>query len=82
MSQTMRTRPSSLLGVTDSWVAFCLDRACWYFAAEIESEQQEATNRLPDSAKAAAHTRARQRVLDKYLGVEAVSEPSRFRKIG
>jgi hypothetical protein len=82
MSQAMRTRPSVLLGVVDSWVAFCLDRACWVFATEVENEQQTAVNRLPPSAKESAHTRARQRVLDQYLGITPAEQPQRFRSVG
>jgi hypothetical protein len=35
--------------------------------------------RLPKSAKATAETRARQRVLDQYLGVVVAEETTRFR---
>lgn len=82
MSQTMRCRPSSLLGVTDSYVAFCVDRASWSLAAAIEEDQNAAESRLPKNAKDAVHTKARQRVLDQYLGIEASEEPNRFRRIG
>lgn len=79
MAQAMRTRPSTLLGVVDSWVAYCFDRACWYFTNAIEQAQSEAENRLPKNAKDSAHTKARQRVLDLYLGIEASEQADRFR---
>lgn len=81
MAQDLRCRPSTLLGVTDSWVAFCTDRAIWTFASTIRNEQDEAESRLPKNAKDAAHTRARQRVLDDYLGIESSEMPGRFRSV-
>lgn len=52
------------------------------FATAIENEQNEAESRLPNNAKDAAHQRAKQRVLDKYLGVELAEEKGRFRSPG
>lgn len=63
-------------------MAFCIDRAVWTFANAIETEQTAATKRLPKTAKESAHDRARQRVLDKFLGVELATEPGRFRSPG
>lgn len=82
MSQRMRCRPSSLLGIPDPFVAFCTDRAVFTLAATIENEQDTAENRLPKNAKDSAHTRARQRVLDEYLGVQLSEHPERFRSVG
>lgn len=81
MAQAMKTRPSSLLGVLDSYVAFCVDRACFILASAIENDQNLAEERLPSSAKGTAHTRARQRVLDQYLGIELSGAKERFRAI-
>lgn len=81
MSQTMRCRPSDLLGVSDRLVAFYTDRAAWTLASAIQADQDAAVNRLPKSAKDAAHTRAKQRVLDQYLGVESSEQPDRFRSV-
>lgn len=81
MATEMHCRPSALLGVTDPWVAFCTDRAVFTFASTIRQEQDEAEARLPNNAKDAAHTRARQRVLDQYLGIELSETPSRFRSV-
>jgi hypothetical protein len=39
----------------------------------------QAEKRLPKTAKDSAHERARQRVLDEYLGIEAAKTPARFR---
>lgn len=79
MATKLVCRPSALLGVTDPWVAFCTDRAVFTFGTTIESEMDEAENRLPKNAKEAAHRRARQKVLDDYLGVELSEQPERFR---
>jgi len=81
MALKLQCRPSALLGVTDSWVAFCTDRAVFTFGSTIENEMDEAEARLPKNAKEAAHTRARQRVLDDYLGVELSQQPDRFRSV-
>ena len=81
MATEMHCRPSTLLGVTDRWVAFCTDRAVYLFASTIRNEMDEAEARLPKNAKDAAHARARQRVLDEYLGVELSETPTRFRSI-
>lgn len=82
MSQKLRTRPSSLLGVVDPLTAFYVDRAVFSFAGEVEEEMDAAEKRLPKNAKDAAHVRARQKVLDQYLGVESSEQPQRFRSIG
>jgi len=78
MAQDLRCRPSSLMGVTDSLYAFYLDRSIWTFASTINAEMDAAVTRLPKSAKESAHRRARQRVLDQYLGYEEQSA-TRFR---
>lgn len=82
MSQTLRCRPSELLHLTDPLTAFYTDRALFTFAANIENDQEAETSRLPDNAKSSAHTRARQRVLDRYLGVEASEQKGRFKSVG
>lgn len=81
MARGLRCRPSALLGITDSWVAFCTDRAVFTLASAIEQDQDEAESRLPKNAKNAAHTRARQRVLDDYLGIESSEQSGRFRAV-
>jgi len=81
MATELHCRPSALLGVTDSWVAFCTDRAVFLFASTIRNEQDEAEARLPKNAKDAAHTRARQKVLDEYLGIELAEQSGRFRSV-
>lgn len=82
MAKELRSRPSTLLGVFDPWVAFCVDRSCFVFATSLVQDQDEAVARLPKNAKDAAHSRARQRVLDKYLGIDAADQPGRFRSVG
>lgn len=82
MGQKLGTRPSTLLHVTDPWVAFCVDRALYTFASGIESDMDDAEARLPKNAKDSAHIRARQRVLDQYLGVDPSEQSDRFRSIG
>jgi hypothetical protein len=79
MSQSLRSRPSELLGVSDPFVAYCVDRSIWTFAQTVEKEQNDAETRLPKNAKDATKTHARQRVLDRYLGIETAKTPGRFR---
>lgn len=82
MALKLRCRPSALLGIADPWVAFCTDRAVFTFGTVIEGEMDEAETRLPKNAKDTAHRRARQRVLDEYLGVESSEQTERFRSVG
>lgn len=82
MAIKLRCRPSALLGVVDTWVAFCVDRALFTFGTTVENEMDEAEQRLPKNAKEIAHRRTRQRVLDEYLGVELSEQPERFRSVG
>lgn len=82
MAQKLMTRPSALLGVVDSWVAFCTDRAVYMFGTFVEGQMDEAEGRLPENAKTGAHQRARQRVLDDIFGIEASEQPHRFRSVG
>lgn len=82
MSQSMRCRPSSLMGIDDTLTAFYADRATWTFATTIDNEMEAAVARLPKNAKDKAHQRARQRVLDAFLGIEEAAQPERFRSPG
>lgn len=41
MSQAFRTRPSLLLGVYDTALAFFVDRAVHYFGSSVESDIEE-----------------------------------------
>lgn len=40
MAKTYRLRPSELLGVEDSYTAYCFDEACFYFEARLASGQK------------------------------------------
>lgn len=79
MAKDYASRASQLLGISDGFVAHCLDRAVWTFAKTVENEMEVAVTRLPKNAKPSAETRARQRVIDQYLGIVAVEQPERFR---
>lgn len=79
MAQSMRCRPSSLLGIADPIVAFYTDRAVWTFATTIENDMEAAAERLPKNAKEKTQQRAKQRVLDAFLGIEDAQQPERFR---
>lgn len=83
MAKELGVRPSAVLGLgpADAFTAYCLDRALWLFSRVIEDEQEAAVARLPKTAKESAHTRARQRVIDKYLGIQS-SDVGKFRSPG
>ncbi len=40
MSKTYRERPSKILGVNDTYTAFCLDEACAYIINKLENKEQ------------------------------------------
>lgn len=82
MCQGYHVRPSDLLRVSDSFVAFAVDRAVWTFAAAIEQDQEDAVRHLPKNAKETTHNHVRQRVLDSYLGIDPTTTPGRFRDPG
>lgn len=82
LAKDLGVRPSAVIGIADPFPAFCVDRALWFFSKTIEHEQELAVARLPKNAKDSAHTRARQRVLDKYLGLNQAETPGRFRAPG
>jgi hypothetical protein len=74
LARDLRVRPSAVLAITDGFVAFCVDRALWVFSSCIEQDQEEATRRLPENAKPQAHQKAKQRVLDRYLGTDSMAK--------
>ena len=40
MLQLMRARPSEMLGLTDSWAAWCVDEAIVYLLLELKNGRQ------------------------------------------
>lgn len=75
MSKTFRVRPSQLLGVADvsDYLAFCLDRAVWYFGSCLEADLDDAEMALGNAPKRNQIINARRRVLNEYLALP--SEP-------
>lgn len=68
MARAFGQRPSVLLGVAaESYLAFCVDRAVWYFGTSLESDMQEAENALDVKANREQRIAARQRVFDAYM---------------
>lgn len=66
MSQSLRTQPSAILRTSNTFAAFCIDRAVFTFGTIVESDMQEAEENTK-TAKAAKAARAA--VLDKWLNV-------------
>lgn len=75
MARSMGARPSDLLGKLDEFTAFCVDRAVWTFGTNVETAMDEAEERLPKNSKEKARRNARQRALDRMLGVERYQAP-------
>lgn len=67
------------------FVAFCFDRAVWTFGTAVESDMDEAENRMSrgkTKPKAEVIARVRQKVLDNYLNSTKAREETqkgRFR---
>lgn len=82
MSQAYHVRPSELLDVSNGYHGFTVDRAVWSFASAIENDQEIETGRLPKNASATMTSHVRQRVLDRYLGIDQATAKGRFRDPG
>lgn len=46
MSKQYRTRPSELLGISDSYTAFCFDEACMFILSRIEGMKEKDFDKL------------------------------------
>lgn len=46
MSEQYRTRPSELLGLCDSYTAFCFDEACYFIRTKLQDLKKEQIERL------------------------------------
>lgn len=73
MSRSMSCRPSQLLGIENSYDAYCYDEAVWTFGAGVEADVESIENKNPKTQDA----KRRQRLL--YL-LDAPPE-QRFRKM-
>lgn len=62
---TLQTRPSELLGVTDVFMAFCLDSAIYSFGTALQNELDGVEGKNKNEIK-----RKRERILGKWLGLE------------
>lgn len=64
MSQSLRCRPSTALHLTNSFEAFCFDRAVWKFGATLEAQLEEVAEKAKKPATAKAK---KQLVLTQWL---------------
>lgn len=71
-AKTFRSRPSELLGVSDAFVAYCLDSAVYTFGRSLESELESIEGKSKQEIK-----RKQERVMNKWLDM-----PMRFRNPG
>lgn len=46
MSEQYKTRPSELLGLCDSYTAFCFDEACYFIRTKLQDLKKEQIERL------------------------------------
>lgn len=82
MAELYHARPSHILGASDPFAAFCIDRAVMTLIQAIQHDQEVAVGRLPKNAKQATQDMVRQRVLDSYLGIDPAQVKGRFRDPG
>lgn len=80
MSQQYKTTPSSLLGIDDDYIAWCLNEAVYIFSNHVESKMHEAEARAKGEKQKSA---ARQRILQMMLKDDTPGEegprPGTFR---
>lgn len=71
MARTFHVRPSELLGVRDSFLAFCIDRAVWTFGTAVDTDMDAAQNdrRLGDNPKREVLIKARETVFLQYMNI-------------
>ena len=67
LSKTLRTRPSELYGISHPVTAYFFDRAVSTFGQAVDADLEEASSKATKAKKA---EQARQRVLEKWLGIE------------
>ena len=46
MSEQYKTRPSELLGLCDSYTAFCFDEACYFIRTKLQDLKKEQIDKL------------------------------------
>lgn len=80
MAKTFHQRPSAVLGFADAgdYMAFCLDRAVWYFGICVESDMDKVEDELPEKAGKVDRERARQKVFDAYMGKKDTTRKGQF----
>lgn len=69
-------RPSTIYDVADPFAAYCFDRAVTLFGSTVEGDMELAAE---DAKTTAESLVKRQRVLDRYLGVDPTKVKGRFR---
>lgn len=74
-AKTWNCRPSDLLAIEDTYVAYCLDQAVGYFGRHLESELEKAGADAKSEQEGEWKRRA---VLDKYFGEEDKPSSGRF----
>lgn len=83
MCRVYRVPASQLLGVprdpASAYLAFCIDRAVWYFGTSIEADMDEAEEELGPEAKAPARKDARLKVFRKYMDDPQTTTPPKGR---
>lgn len=66
-AKTWGVRPSELLAIDDSYVAYCLDQAVGYFGRTLEAELEKAGSDAKNEDEAEWK---RRKVLESFLGEE------------
>jgi hypothetical protein len=78
MSQLWNSPPSQLMGMTDSYTAYCYDEAIFVWASAIEAKLEGIK---PGKGKNATEQRAakQETLLKKLLGITKKDSPGQFR---
>lgn len=76
-ARALHLQPSSILGIDDPYVAYCLDEAVIFFGLRLESMLEEATNPTPSKEERQAKD-AQDRVLRQVFGDEINIAPKKF----
>lgn len=83
MTGRYHVRASQLLGVPSegrsAYLAFCLDRAVWYFGTSVEADMDAAEEELGENPKQQQREAARLKVFQRYMDDPTTTTPPKGR---
>lgn len=63
LSKLYQIRPSKIVGIEDTYVAYCFDEACAYIQIRIDNEEKPVFNKIGDDKKSKKRIKKNQRML-------------------